>query len=201
MFSISFLVQKELIFFISISNLVCFFLFILLVLNFTSYIWNDYGLSNTMLKKCINKYIGQWKTVITTDSCERFFVKKNLSLQIWIPIRTYVLKCILICFVVKWEIKTKPLEIGKEAKLSCYDDNCPTNYTRRWLGGKHYGLLCYDGKSKNPSKYDMKSNGRTFDLVIKKLKFTDVNCEYTCSCGFNQYTKILKVNEEEIICK
>lgn len=99
----------------------------------------------------------------------------------------------------KWEIKTKPLEIGKEARLSCYDNNCPPTNTRRWLGGKHYGLLCFDGESKQPLKYEMTSNGTAFDLMIKNFTFTDVNCEYTCACGYQQYTKMLKVKEEELI--
>ncbi|VDI14699.1 Hypothetical predicted protein, partial [Mytilus galloprovincialis] len=94
----------------------------------------------------------------------------------------------------KWEIKSKPLVIGEEARLSCNGNNCPQN-TKTWLGGKNYDLLCFDDQSKNPSKYEMTSLGTTFELTIKDLNLTDFNCEYTCTCGFQQYTNMLKVEE------
>lgn len=106
---------------------------------------------------------------------------------------------------IKWEIKTKPLVIGKEARLSCNGVSCSPNSTKRWIGGQDYEVLCfYDellnlSKSINLSKYEMSSNGKIFDLRIKDLSFSDMNCEYTCSCGFLQYTRLLKIDDEEII--
>ncbi|CAG2240896.1 unnamed protein product [Mytilus edulis] len=78
------------------------------------------------------------------------------------------------------------------------DKNCPPDDTKKWLGGKHYDLLCIDDISKNNLKYEMKSNGGDFELIIKTLNFSDLNCEYTCACGFNQYTDILKLDDDEI---
>lgn len=98
---------------------------------------------------------------------------------------------------VKWEIKSKPLIIGKEARLSCNANNCPPENTKKWLGGKNYDLLCQDNQSKDPFKYEMTSNGTNFDLKIKNINFTDVDCEYTCACGFKQYTR--KLNAEELL--
>lgn len=100
---------------------------------------------------------------------------------------------------VKWEIKTKPLIIGHEARLSCNTNNCPPENTKKWLGGQDYDLLCQDNQSKNPLKYEMTSNGTNFDLMIKNFNFPDVNCEYTCACGFQQYTSMLKVNAQELV--
>lgn len=107
---------------------------------------------------------------------------------------------ILFSSSVKWEIKAKPLIIGKEVKLSCNGEDCSPN-TRKWLGGKNYDILCFNDQSKNPSKYEMMSNGTNFDLIIKNFNFTDVNCEYTCTCGFQQYTNMLTVDARDIICK
>ncbi|CAC5392149.1 unnamed protein product [Mytilus coruscus] len=59
---------------------------------------------------------------------------------------------------IKWEIKTKPLIIGKEARLSCNANTCPPEKTRIWLGGKNYDLLCLENESKDPLKYEMTSN-------------------------------------------
>lgn len=70
---------------------------------------------------------------------------------------------------------------------------------KKWLGGKNYDLLCIDDISKNNLKYEMKSNGGDFELIIKTLNFSDLNCEYTCACGFNQYTDILKLDDDEVI--
>lgn len=103
--------------------------------------------------------------------------------------------------VVKWEIQTKPLVIGEEARLSCNGNNCPPHNIKKWLGGKNYDLLCFDNQSKKPFKYEMTSNGTTFDLMIKNFNLIDLNCEYTCACGFEQYTNTLKINDEDLICK
>lgn len=100
--------------------------------------------------------------------------------------------------LVKWQIKSKPLVLGMEARLSCNGNNCLQN-GKTWLGGNNYDLLCFDDQSNNPSKYEMTSNGTTFDLTIKNLNLTDLNCEYTCTCGFQQYTNMLTA--EELICR
>ncbi|VDI66768.1 Hypothetical predicted protein [Mytilus galloprovincialis] len=102
-------------------------------------------------------------------------------------------------FAVQWKVTTKPLVIGKEAVLACSGYNCPSYKTRKWLGGKNYSLLCFDYESRNISKYEMRSNGRDFVLIIKSLTFSDLNCEYTCACGFHQYTRILQLDEKDVI--
>ncbi|VDI50198.1 Hypothetical predicted protein [Mytilus galloprovincialis] len=102
-------------------------------------------------------------------------------------------------FAVQWKIASKPVIIGKEAVLVCRGYNCPSGDTKQWLGGKNYDLLCFDNQSKNISKYEMRSNGTDFELKIKSLNFSDLNCEYTCSCGFHQYTNMLKLDDNEVI--
>lgn len=91
--------------------------------------------------------------------------------------------------------------IGKEARLDCKGFTCPPNNIKKWLGGRHYDLLCFDNQSKNASKYEMTSNSTNFELMIKNVDLTDVNCEYTCACGFQQYTNRLKIDAGELICK
>ncbi|CAC5392152.1 unnamed protein product [Mytilus coruscus] len=102
-------------------------------------------------------------------------------------------------FAVQWKITTKPMVIGKEAVLACSGYNCSSNKTRKWLGGKNYDLLCFEYQSINILKYEMRSHGTDFELIIKSLSFSDLNCEYTCACGFYQYTKMLQLDEEEVI--
>lgn len=96
---------------------------------------------------------------------------------------------------IKWEIKTKPVILGKEAILTCNGYNCPPENSKKWLGGKNYDLLCFDNESKKSSKYVMMTNGTSFDLMIKNFSLSDTNCEYTCACGFLQYTNTLKLED------
>lgn len=35
------------------------------------------------------------------------------------------------------------------------------------------------------------NKNKTFDLMIKQLEMDDIGCDYTCACGFSQYTRKL----------
>lgn len=98
----------------------------------------------------------------------------------------------------------KSIKIGDEAILSCnFNDFSPCNMQKTWYGGRRYDLLCYDDNSTNWSKYEMKSYDTSLDssLIIKQFDFTDINCEYTCACGFNIDTHVLKLDDFNFICK
>lgn len=96
-------------------------------------------------------------------------------------------------------MKTKPMILGKEVTLRCNGNDCPLQNSKKWLGGKNNELLCLSNTSKDSSKYVMKTNGSSFDLIIKQFSFSDTNCEYTCACGFLQYTDMLKLEEGNVI--
>lgn len=100
---------------------------------------------------------------------------------------------------IKWEMKTKPAILGKEAILTCNGNNCPPENSKKWLGGKNYDLLCFDNESKKSPKYVMMTNGTSFDLMIKNFSLSDTNCEYTCACGFLQYTNMLKLEDGNVM--
>ncbi|CAC5375432.1 unnamed protein product [Mytilus coruscus] len=100
---------------------------------------------------------------------------------------------------IKWEIKTKPVILGKEAILTCNGYNCPPENSKKWLGGKNYDLLCFDNESNKSPKYVMMTNGTSFDLMIKNFSLSDTNCEYTCACGFLQYTNMLKLEDGNVM--
>lgn len=98
-------------------------------------------------------------------------------------------------------MKTKPVILGKEAILTCNGYNCPPENSKKWLGGKNYDLLCFDNESKKSPKYVMMTNGTSFDLMIHNFSLSDTNCEYTCACGFLQYTNMLKLEDGNVMCK
>lgn len=96
-------------------------------------------------------------------------------------------------------MKTVPVILGKEAILRCDGNKCSPKNTKKWLGGKNYDLLCYGNESKNSSKYAMMTNDTTFDLMIRDFSLSDANCEYTCACGFLQFTDMLKSGDGNVI--
>lgn len=99
------------------------------------------------------------------------------------------------CTDLKWFIKKKTIVYGDKATLTCQAQACLPNSVKKWIGGQRYDLLCFNHNSTNPSKYQMNynsSNSPDFDLMIKNFSFSDANCEYTCACGFLQYTNMLK---------
>ncbi|CAG2202157.1 unnamed protein product [Mytilus edulis] len=66
---------------------------------------------------------------------------------------------------------------------------------RKWTGGQTYDLLCMDDKCLSPSKYEMltRNTSQDFGLLIHNLSESDLDCQYTCSCGFSDFTKNLSV--------
>lgn len=44
-------------------------------------------------------------------------------------------------------------------------------------------------------------NSVNFDIMIMNFSVSDTNCEYTCACGFLQYTNKLKLENLNFICK
>lgn len=102
---------------------------------------------------------------------------------------------------VKWNVMNKSIKIGDEAILNCNINACSPTMRKTWYGGRSYELLCYDDISTNPKKYEMKSYDTSFNssLIIKHFNFTDINCEYTCACGFNRYTHMLKLDDLDFV--
>lgn len=106
-------------------------------------------------------------------------------------------------FTVIWVIATKSVIFGHDARLTCHSHACPRDSSKKWFGGKNYDLLCLDGNSANPAKYEMVSNESDyqFDLTIKNFSLTDTNCSYTCACEFQKYTNMLLFDDFIFTCK
>lgn len=86
--------------------------------------------------------------------------------------------------------------------LTCYtvhplqnSKDCPV---RQWSGGSDGRGLMYNGFSSNEEKYEEKANLSTsqFSLIIRNLNITDINVNYTCSCGFYASTHKLQLDEK-----
>lgn len=78
----------------------------------------------------------------------------------------------------------------------CTLDDCySSNLTKRWHGGPENVLLVLNDISTNINKYRTEIEKEHYMLIIKKLTIKDLNVSYTCSCGFQQKTKILSENE------
>lgn len=101
----------------------------------------------------------------------------------------------------KWNVETNTVVFGEKAKLTCKELGNVCTQPRKWIGGKTYNLLCFNNTSTNPSKYQMTSNEqqKTFDLVILHLQYDDIGCDYTCACGFSQYTNKLSLQNFNFI--
>ncbi|VDI15029.1 Hypothetical predicted protein [Mytilus galloprovincialis] len=101
----------------------------------------------------------------------------------------------------EWNVKIEPVIFGEEAILSCKAQACRPNTRKKWIGGKKYDLLGFDNNSTNPSKYKMMTSGNSvnFDIMIMNFSVSDTNCEYTCACGFLQYTNKLKLENLNFI--
>ncbi|XP_071177722.1 uncharacterized protein [Mytilus edulis] len=102
---------------------------------------------------------------------------------------------------IKWSVINKPIKIGDKATLSCDAYECAQNTRKTWYGGRSNDLLCYDDISTNPTKYEMQSSKSSFNssLTIKEFNVSDVNCKYTCACGFEKFTKMLKLDDLDTV--
>ncbi|XP_071178084.1 uncharacterized protein [Mytilus edulis] len=98
-----------------------------------------------------------------------------------------------------WKIKTFPIVLGKDVKITCYvlTGTCRKNQARQWTGGQGYKLIGLNGHTTDHSKYEMKihTSDLSFDLTVKNFSVDDAFYEYTCLCGKEQYSDILKLND------
>lgn len=131
-------------------------------------------------------------------SCVTYVCNVNFASNAWIWNWT-----MLFFVAVKWHVINKHTQIGDEAILSCNANDCTQTMRQTWYGGRSNDLLCYNDISTNPKKYEMKSSNSSFNssLIIKKFNISDINCKYTCACGFRKYTQMLKLHDLHIVCK
>ncbi|XP_052072862.1 uncharacterized protein LOC127710945 [Mytilus californianus] len=107
-----------------------------------------------------------------------------------------------------WNLTTLTVSFGKDIMLWCsIGEKNESNVSkqqadlRHWTGGQKYDLLCMNGQCLNPSKYEMltRNTSQDFGLLIHNLSESDLNCQYTCSCGFSDFTKNLSVEPKYVI--
>ncbi|VDH97890.1 Hypothetical predicted protein [Mytilus galloprovincialis] len=107
-----------------------------------------------------------------------------------------------------WNLTTLPVSFGKDIILWCsMGEKKESKFSkqgtdlRQWTGGQQYDLLCMDNKCLNPSKYEMltRNNSQSFGLLIHNLSESDLDCQYTCSCGFSDFTKNLSVEPKHVM--
>lgn len=107
---------------------------------------------------------------------------------------------------VEWKIES-PVVFGKVAYLICRISDQVHNCSRRlrqWLGGQHYGSLCYNNKCNiSLSKYNVMNETTMclYTLMIGNFSEHDVNCEYTCSYGVSRMRKNLTLDTMAFRCK
>ncbi|XP_063397716.1 uncharacterized protein LOC134682048 [Mytilus trossulus] len=103
---------------------------------------------------------------------------------------------------VSWNMTTYPAIFGRDVMLTCYtfhplqnSKDCPV---RQWSGGTYGRGLMYNGFSSNEEKYEENVNllSTQFSLIIKNFSITDINVNYTCSCGFYANTRTLQLDEK-----
>jgi hypothetical protein len=72
---------------------------------------------------------------------------------------------------------------------------------RQWYSGKK--RLLYNDASVDATKYEDRTDvaSTEFSLVIKNYTESDLNINYTCSCGFKSYTKRLGLSDNNFIGK
>ncbi|CAC5394840.1 unnamed protein product [Mytilus coruscus] len=100
-----------------------------------------------------------------------------------------------------WTLNTHPATFGQHIRLTCdtgdtliKSEDCPV---RQWSGGPLHKGLVYNGFSSDNHKYEeyLNSQPNKFSLIIKNLTESDVDASYTCSCGFNTFTKTLMLED------
>ena len=114
---------------------------------------------------------------------------------------------IFVFFLVNWTVSNNPVIYGDNIILTCKIGHvlsdigvCPV---RQWYGGDKDMLLLYNGVPKDAAKYEDRTNisSTEFSLVIKNYTESDLNINYTCSCGLKSYTKLLGLNDKDFIGK
>ena len=106
-------------------------------------------------------------------------------------------------FIVYWIVSNKPVVYGDNIILTCKTDRRDACRVRQWYGGHKNKLLLYNNVSRDATKYEDRTNlsSTEFSLVIKNYTESDLNINYTCSCGFKSYTKRLGMNNNNFIGK
>ena len=101
------------------------------------------------------------------------------------------------CFLVYWIVSNKPVIYGDNIILTCKTDRRGSCRVRQWFGGHKNKILLYNNGSVDATKYEEKMNvsSTEFSLVIKNYTESDININYTCSCGFELYTKRLGLKD------
>ena len=108
---------------------------------------------------------------------------------------------------VTWDIITIPVVLGRSVTLRCVvpDITCNESNPCHWTGGPSYKLIGMNGISMNSSKYNIIMNNSSFsfymDLLIYNVSYSDLDCDYTCGCGFAEFNKKLSIRRNEILCK
>lgn len=99
------------------------------------------------------------------------------------------------------ELPDGMIEMGKELKLKCKSlKDIPPHKSRQWRGGEDNKLLCYDGVTIDSQKYKEEIKSSTaYELTVKKVSESDLQCPYACRIGFDIDQKFLNVNEENFI--
>ena len=106
-------------------------------------------------------------------------------------------------FLVYWIVSSKPVVYGDNIILTCKTDRRGACRVRQWFGGHKNKLLLYNNGSVDVRKYEDRTNlsSTEFSLVIKNYTESDLNINYTCSCGFKSYTKRLGLSDNNFIGK
>ncbi|CAC5384098.1 unnamed protein product [Mytilus coruscus] len=94
-----------------------------------------------------------------------------------------------------------PPIFGQNTVPTCHLEDILTNPkdcpVRQWSGGPERRGLMYNGYSSDKNKYeeDLNFGSFEFSLIIKNLTESDINVNYSCSCGFYSSTSNLSINE------
>ncbi len=103
-------------------------------------------------------------------------------------------------------MSNKPVIYGDNIILTCktrhvLPDGGDACQVRQWYSGQK--RLLYNDASVDATKYEDRTNvsSTEFSLVIKNYTESDLNINYTCSCGFKSYTKRLGLNDKNFIGK
>ena len=104
-------------------------------------------------------------------------------------------------------MSNKPVIYGDNIILTCKTGHVLTDRAecpvRQWYGGHKDRLLLYNNASLDATQYEDRTNlsSTEFSLVIKHYTESDLNMNYTCSCGFRSYTKRLGLSDNNFIGK
>ena len=106
---------------------------------------------------------------------------------------------------VYWIVSNKPVMYGDNIILTCKTgyvltdaNECPA---RQWYSNHTEKLLLFNEVSRDVTKYEGRTNlsSTEFSLVIKSSIESDLNINYTCTCGYKSYTKRLSLNDNNFI--